>query len=327
MGMRKRPSIAPSPLELGRRDLLSAVLASPYLLGAAPAFAASGLRARSPMLLPAQTTWSPPPPQAAVSEGFAELPGVHLSYWDTGGRGEPLVLLHPVTGTSAIWAYQQPVFAKAGYRVIAYSRRGHGLSEAGSKDDAGTGAGDLQALVDHLGLQRFHLLGSAAGGFILPDYAISHPDRLISMLMVNSQGGIRDPSYQKVTADLAPEGFAKLPAAFRELGPSYRAANPAGTAQWSEMEKAATPNGRVGQRMQNDLNWRAVEGITTPTLLMTGSADLYMPPTRLLGFAAHLPRAEIKVLSEAGHSGYWEQPLAFNRAVLDFLGRHSRRKA
>src|SRR5580765_5387639 len=84
------------------------------------------------------------PPQAPAKEGIAVLPGTRLSYWDTGGNGEVILLLHPATGSQRIWSYQQPVFAKAGYRVIAYSRRGYGGSDPVPKDNPGTAAGDLQ---------------------------------------------------------------------------------------------------------------------------------------------------------------------------------------
>jgi pimeloyl-ACP methyl ester carboxylesterase len=47
-----------------------------------------------------------------------------------------------------------------------------------------------------------------------------------------------------------------------------------------------------------------------------------MPPSRAARFAAHVPGCETAVIAEAGHSAYWEQPAAFNRLVLDFIGRH-----
>jgi pimeloyl-ACP methyl ester carboxylesterase len=278
-------------------------------------------------ILPAQYDWLPIPPQAPVREGLAPLPGARLWFWDTGGPGEPVVLLHPGTGSSASWVYQQPVLAAAGLRVIAYSRRGHGQSEAGPASDTGVGSADLHALMDYLGVGRFHLLGSAAGGFIVPDYALSHPERLLSMVIACSQGGITDTAYREVSDLLAVEGFRRMPASFREVGPSYRAANPAGTVRWAEMEQVATPNGRINQKMAHDLSWAAIERIRTPTLLLTGSADLILPPSRLPKFASHLQNCETAVVSEAGHSAYWEQPIAFNNAVLDFIGRRGQRGA
>ena len=53
-------------------------------------------------------------------------------------------------------------------------------------------------------------------------------------------------------------------------------------------------------------------------------ADLVTPPSLSRMIAAELPYAELAVASESGHSVYWEQPDVFNRAVLDFVGKHSK---
>jgi pimeloyl-ACP methyl ester carboxylesterase len=52
---------------------------------------------------------------------------------------------------------------------------------------------------------------------------------------------------------------------------------------------------------------------------MTGDSDLYTPPSLLRMQAQHMPHADVRVIAEAGHSPYWEQPLAFNEALLTFL--------
>ncbi|MDB5459542.1 MAG: Twin-arginine translocation pathway signal, partial [Caulobacteraceae bacterium] len=133
------------PTNIDRRSLFLAAAAAGA--GLAP-HAAAAQPARAPMrILPAQYSWPPIPPQTPAREGLAPLPGAQLWFWDTGGPGEPLVLLHPSTGSSASWGYQQPVFAAAGLRVIAYSRRGDGQSEAGPKADTGVGSADLHALM------------------------------------------------------------------------------------------------------------------------------------------------------------------------------------
>ena len=68
---------------------------------------------------------------------LATLPDVRLAYWDTGGEGETVVLLHAGTGSHAVWEYQRPALLDAGYRVIGYSRRGHLGSEEGPADRLG----------------------------------------------------------------------------------------------------------------------------------------------------------------------------------------------
>jgi pimeloyl-ACP methyl ester carboxylesterase len=65
-----------------------------------------------------------------------------------------------------------------------------------------------------------------------------------------------------------------------------------------------------------------LESIRLPALLLTGGADLYAPPPVMKLFAARIRNSEFLSVPDAGHSTYWEQPEVFNRAVLDFIGRH-----
>src|ERR1700752_896199 len=88
------------------------------------------------------------PAQAQPHEAYAPLSGVRLFYIDAGGNGVPVVFLHANTGSSRVWEYQIPAFAAAGYRVIAYERRGWARTVREPNASPGTGAGDLLALLD-----------------------------------------------------------------------------------------------------------------------------------------------------------------------------------
>ena len=278
--------------------------------------------ARGERRLAPQTTWSLPPAQAPMQEGLLNVEGAKLWYWDTGGDGVPIVMLHAATGSAAGWGYQQPVFAAAGYRVIAYSRRGHYRSEVDPQAGGGGSTADLQSLVDHLGLERFVLLGTALGGFTALDYAIAHPERLRALVLTCTMGGVQDPDYARQTAALTPPPWNDMPASFRELGPSYRAMYPEGVAAWEAIERASLSGAQmVRQRLLNTITWDAVAAVKTPTLFITGDADLYMPPARARAFTGHMTNAELLIATDAGHSAYWEQPEAFNREVLAFLAR------
>src|SRR5262249_12957499 len=114
------------------------------------------------------------------------------------------------------------------------------------------------------------------------------------------------------------------PPDLRELGPAYRAANPDGTVRWLELEKASRPNGPLptAQRMRNRLTLSLLESIRTPTLLLTGGADMYAPPAIQQLFAARIKNSTTLVVPDAGHSTYWEQPDAFNRAVVEFIRKY-----
>lgn len=256
-------------------------------------------------------------------EGVAELPGVRLGYWDTQGNGPPVVLLHAGTGSLAVWEHQRDAFRAAGFRVVGYSRRGHLGSECGAEDDPGTGSGDLRALLDHLGIGTCHLMGTAAGAIVALDFCLSFPQRVRSVTLACTILGVTDPDHVALNRRLRPPAFDALPPDLKELGPSYRAENPEGTARWMELEHRAIPGRRVRQGVANAITWAALRGMTRPCLLITGDADLWAPPAVLRIFARRLPQAETLVIVEAGHSAHWEQPEAFNRAVIDFIARHA----
>ena len=93
-----------------------------------------------------------PPTPGAGREGYASVPGARLFYTDTGGAGIPVVLLHAATGNTSAWQYQTRAFTAAGYRIIAYDRRGWGRTVVDSNGPAGTAADDLRGLLDSLDL-------------------------------------------------------------------------------------------------------------------------------------------------------------------------------
>jgi pimeloyl-ACP methyl ester carboxylesterase len=264
-------------------------------------------------------------PAAPAREASADLPGVHLWFTDSGGSGPPVVFVHAATGSSRVWEYQRPVFTKRGFRVITYDRRGYGRSVADPAGaQPGTGADDLNALMDYLTIDRFHLVGTAAGGFVAWDYALSFPKRLRSLVVANSMGGVQDPEYQKTLRLLRTPEFLAMPPDMRELGPSYRASNPAGAERWRELERTARPTSAQppAQTLRNKVTFALLETIAVPTLLLTGDADMYAPPPIMRMFAARVKGSRLVVVPEAGHSTYWEQPEIFNRTVLDFIGKH-----
>ena len=277
--------------------------------------------------------WGAPTPVTAQTaqpatayEGYAQVPGVRIWYKDTGGNGIPVVFMHAATGSSRVWDYQIPAFTAAGYRLIAYDRRGWGRSEiVATGPQPGTGADDLQALMDHLKIDRFHLVATAAGSSVSLDYAVSFPQRLRSLVMANGAlGGFEDKDYQELGRRIRSPQLDALPPELRELGPSYRASNPEGTRRWIELERMSRPGGSTAQpqSVRNRIMTSVLENIKVPVLLITGDADLLAPPPLLRFVAARLKNSESLIIPEAGHSAYWEQPEIFNRAVLEFIRRH-----
>src|SRR2546422_3885492 len=158
------------------------------------------------------------------------LPGVDLWYNDTGGTGTSVVCLHAASGTSESWVYQLRACTAAGYRCITYDRRGWGRSRPDpTGPQPGDVSDDLHGLVAHLGLDRFHLVTTAAGGIGGLDYTVTHPERIRSLVVANSIGGVQDPAYLELQHRIRPPEIQALPVELRELGPSYRGTNPEGT--------------------------------------------------------------------------------------------------
>ena len=260
--------------------------------------------------------------ETAASGAYAELPGVKLWFTDTGGPGTPIVLLHANTGTSAVWESQIAAFSRAGYRVIAFDRRGWGrsLADPATGPQPGSIAGDLDALADHLKLGPFHLLGVAGGGFAALDYA----------------GGVRS-GFGASWSVRAPDGCrrrkwpislpgSKFPASGNCLLSTGRSAllswrDPEGTQRWIESTNIPTsrerPISRCARRTRSRRSRRS-------------RADARhrrrRRPACTAGPDARLGRPREKSRmgdrADSGHAIAWEHPDAFNEKVVEFLSRH-----
>lgn len=270
---------------------------------------------------PQPLTITPPPPPLTAPRATLEVDGARIGYWDTGGARPAVVLLHPSTGSWDIWGYQQAPFAAAGYRVIGYSRRGYTGSTSGDTSKPGTAAEDLRRLLDHLRIERAHLLGTAAGGITSTAFALTEPERVRSLVLACTlfSGGER--AVSSMLTSMREPWYNALPHEFRELGPSYRAINPEGVKHWHDLHAGSKgDNPPLSQPMGQALTVANAAQLKMPVLLVSGDADLISPPPVARVFHKAIPGSRLIVLTECGHSAYWERPAEFNAAVLEFLG-------
>lgn len=270
------------------------------------------------------------PASAATAAGaYADLPIGRVFYLDSGGDGEAVVFMHARSGNSLLFEQQIEPFTRAGYRFIAYDRVGQGRSTRAGAPVADSRP-ELEQLMDHLGVARFSLVGVAAGGGAMLEYVLARPERVASITIANSIGNVQDPDYVALGRRLRPPEFERLPLELRELGPSYRAANPQGVQRWLELSTSGqqTPPAAAGSVPARPpavpVTFAALGELRVPTLLLTGDADLYTPPAVLRSFKLHMPRAQIVVVPDSGHAAHWENAEVFNRAVLRFLRSHAR---
>lgn len=266
--------------------------------------------------------WSITGPLAAETAGrYVELPEVKLWIIDSGGTGEPVILLHPRTGNSDYWQYTIPALAAAGYRAIAVDNPGWGKSIAHNPKNPAPVADTLDALFDHLQLDQVHLVGTAMGGYVVLDYAAWKPERVRSLVIAASGLGLEnDPEGDAFRAIAEIPVLDDQPAEIREMSPSYRAMNPEGVERWKAIHDNAEQAGAVRPPLKTPNTPAKVASIRVPTFVIAGGSDLTTPSGAIRLWSKHLTVPyEFLVLAEAGHVLVWEQPEVFNEALIDFL--------
>ena len=178
-------------------------------------------------------------------------------------------------------------------------------------------------------MDRFHLVATAAGGIGGLAYALEHPERVRSLVVSNSIGGVEDPAYLEVQQRLRPPEIQDLPIELRELGPSYRGTDPEGAQRWMEIERSSHGEGGhwagghgARQPLRHPMTLARLETLKVPVLIVSGGADLLSPPALMRLLAAPIPDCQMVMVPEAGHAAFWEQPETWNRLVLEFLQQH-----
>jgi pimeloyl-ACP methyl ester carboxylesterase len=272
--------------------------------------------------LDSQNSWALPNNKSKVNEFYIRSGSAKLFCLDSGGDGPAIVFVHPFSGSAEVWAYQFDYFVEKGFRVIAYSRRGHlGSGENGYLDKENATL-DLLAIVDFFKLEKFHLVGIAAGADILPDFADSYSERLLSLSIGCTIGRPGDETYEKQTKVLLTSEFRKLPTWLKELSAAYRSRFPAGVKLWREFQARSLLQ-RQPMKLNKKVTLERIARIDLPVWLFTGDADLYMPPNRLFAFSIFWSKPQISVFRQAGHAPQWEQPDIFNERLYRFISKNN----
>jgi len=254
---------------------------------------------------------------------YADIGDAQLWVEDDGGDHPPLLLMHAAAGHSGAWAEQRPMFAAAGYRVIAYDLRGFGQTRTAPGAEAnGSMVADLEALTEKLALPPFCLVATAYGGFGALEFALDNPTKLRALVVSTSFGGLTDPEFTAMRAKHIRPDLNDLPTVEKELGDSYRAANPDGVRRFEAMEHGSFSGLR--QRLRTPTTLKRLESMRVPTLIVAGDEDAYAPPPVMQAFAEHIPGARFEVIEGVGHSAYWEKPEVWNEIVVRFLDKVQR---
>jgi 3-oxoadipate enol-lactonase len=119
--------------------------------------------------------------------------GQRIYYEDSGGTGVPVVLSHGLLMDHEMFAPQVDAL-RSDYRVISWDERSHGLTESTSEPFTyWDSADDLKGLLDHLDIRRAVLGGMSQGGFVSLRFALRYPERVLALVLFDSQAGPEDP--------------------------------------------------------------------------------------------------------------------------------------
>lgn len=256
-------------------------------------------------------------------------------HYEVTGEGPALVFAHGLGGNQMSW-WQQVAHFSARYTCVAFAHRGFAPSDPvpGGPDPADY-AGDLSALIDHLGFGDVRLVGQSMGGWTMLDYAIAHPSKVKALVLSATSGTIdrrgADPSGGAQYDAWQSDAEAKVAAGLSDgihpaMGIAGAARFPALHLLYRSIDEMA--GGFDKERLRAGLRrtaQRTLDGLAdfrVPTLLIAGGEDVVFPSFLASAIAAGLPCASAQVIPDAGHSPYFEQAATFNRLVEDFLSLH-----
>jgi len=248
-----------------------------------------------------------------------------------GERGPWVTLVTGIANDTTMWNAQMPALTPH-FRVLRYDLRGQGGSE-------GTPApysisllvDDLVRLWGEVGVEKTHLVGLGLGGGIVQAAAVSHGDRLISLMpvccrakMVPEFAAMWHGLIDKVKQD-GVESIVEQTAQ-RWFSEDFKAKNPKVLDEVRAMIRRTSLDGYLGcvgaflgMDVENDLG-----KIRLPTLYLSGAEDkIGGPPALMAGLAAKVPGARHASVPAAAHIANIQNPAGFNAAVVQFLKEHS----
>jgi 3-oxoadipate enol-lactonase len=256
----------------------------------------------------------------------ASLNGIQLYYELLGREGQPVILfLHGLGSSAQDWAAQREYF-EHDFRVLAADMRGHGQSDKPRGPyTMPQFAADVIALLDHLKIDRVHVVGLSMGGMIAFQLAVDYPGRLLSMTIINSGPAVvprtlkdrfaiwmrfwivRYMEMRKIGETLAPRLF---------VDPDQEALRQSFVERWAANDPRAYLDA-----MRAIAGWSVEDRINTisiPTLIIAADHD-YTPVAAKEAYIAKMPAATLKVIENAHHAVAVERPDALNAIVHDFI--------
>jgi 3-oxoadipate enol-lactonase len=246
---------------------------------------------------------------------------VDLAYDDTGGDGPDVVLAHGFLMDRSMFRAQVAALAPR-YRVVTFDQRGLGETVAPGPFTFWDSARDLLALLDHLDIERAVVGGMSQGGFVSLRAALTAPERVRALLLLDTQAGTEDPVLATGYDALLDTWLAEGPAAVRDLVAAV-ILGPGTWDDWFDKWVEADPAQLVlayRALMDRDDITDHLGDIHCPSLVVHGTEDAAIPLVRAEVLVERLGGPSTLVTVPGGsHAANLTHPAAVNTAVLAFL--------
>lgn len=251
-------------------------------------------------------------------------------YYEEHGSGEPLMLVSGLGGTAAYWKPNIPALA-AKYRVIVHDHRGAGSSTHSKiRYSVDQMTDDLARLMDHLKIERAHLVGHSTGGAIGQTLAVRNPERL-KKLVLFATWTKADKFFRQLFAArralltaVGKEAYVRAGSLFL-YPPAWLKANEKLVEEREELAiRGFPPVEVVASRIDAIVAFdRTAElgKIRTPTLVLCAKDDFITPAYFSEELAKRIPGAKLEILAEGGHCASETALEGFTRSVTQFLSR------
>jgi 3-oxoadipate enol-lactonase len=258
--------------------------------------------------------------------------GVAIHHRVEGDGEQTVVLVNGIGDDLEAWLLQVPDLLAAGLRVVSFDNRGLGSSgRPAGPYTSRQGAADLQAVVEALGLDAFHLVGCSMGGMIALEYALAEPGRLRSLVLANTYAAPDAYTRDILESWAAIVAAGGMPAVMRQMAPWIF--SPAFHEEQAEVlagfiaEMVATPQSAESFAAQlailHDHDcWARLGEVRAPALVLVADSDVFIRPDLSRRMLERLPDARWASVA-GGHAVMWENPSAWNGAIVAFVQDHA----
>ncbi len=254
-----------------------------------------------------------------------------LLHYSQRGQGDPLVVLHGLFGSGKNWQSHTRQFADL-FEVFTVDLRNHGQSFHADEMNYTLMAADVMQLLDHLALDRCHLLGHSMGGKVAMTLARQHPERLARVVVAD----IAPVAYRHHYDDLIEPILAlRLDTIANRVDAdiALRPYIPEDQLRAFLLQNLV----REGDAWRWRVNWRVIQRdmewltgfdqpgqdrqVSVPTLFVRGARSDYVGAAEIERIEQDFENAEIATLEAAGHWLHAEQPEAFAACIIEYLTR------